>query len=300
MSEVVAQTSNHIPNDKEIKIGTPSVFDGDRKKMKQFIAEVKLYLTCNQGIYDTDTKKICFALSYMKGGTAGDWKMLKIEEYENTFPTWEQFLQSLENAFSAADEAGEARTQLKLLKQTGDADEYISKFQILASKSGIKEDSALIEYFMEGLTPKIVEKMHDREKVPTTIADWYKYAAAYDNNYRRGRAIANRLRGHHDQKKKTDTGRFIPRYTPAPAKDPNAMDVDRLSTDEQKEYMKKGLCFKCGKPGHISKDCPTKAKPQQQPIKSGKDAAARIRALIKELPEDERESAYADLEKEGF
>jgi len=216
-------------DDKEIKIGTPTVFTGDRKETQQFLTEVALYLSCNEAVYNNDKKKICFALSYMKGGTAGDWKLLKIKEYtkpDGAFPTWDAFKESVEQAFSAADEAGDARTQMRLLKQTTDADDYISKFQILASKSGIREDAALIEYFMEGLNPKIVEKMHDRETVPTTIADWYKFAAAYDNNYRRGKAIANRLRGH-DQKKKNDHERkFIPRYVP-PAKDPNAMDVDR-------------------------------------------------------------------------
>ena len=41
-------------------------------------------------------------------------------------------------------------------------------------------------------------------------------------------------------------------------KDPNAMDVDAMSTEQQAEAMKKGLCFGCGKQGHCNADCPDK------------------------------------------
>ena len=42
-------------------------------------------------------------------------------------------------------------------------------------------------------------------------------------------------------------------FTPQ-AKDPNAMDIDRLTIEERNEYIHKGKCFRCGKTGHISRD----------------------------------------------
>jgi hypothetical protein len=40
-----------------------------------------------------------------------------------------------------------------------------------------------------------------------------------------------------------------PRYTPL-VRDPDAMDVDRLTAQEQADHMKKGLCFVCHLSGH--------------------------------------------------
>lgn len=90
-----------------------------------------------------------------------------------------------------------------------------------------------------------------------------------------------------------------------PAKDPNAMDIDRLSVEESKEYMKKGQCFGCGKTGHIKRDCPNKQTRNDVPQKGGKaetkqSLATRIRALMKEADEEEANEAIDELEKEGF
>ncbi|KAJ8579970.1 hypothetical protein M405DRAFT_753838, partial [Rhizopogon salebrosus TDB-379] len=53
-----------------IKLASPSVFDGDRRKAILWLKQVETYLTINEGTYNSDTKKVAFALSYMQKGEA--------------------------------------------------------------------------------------------------------------------------------------------------------------------------------------------------------------------------------------
>ena len=76
---------------------------------------------------------------------------------------------------------------------------------------------------------------------------------------------------------------YTPRkYTFKPRRDPNAMDVDVLTTKERAELMKKGACFRCRAQGHLSRDCPNKGKkiePNKEEKKKawkGKDLAAYV------------------------
>jgi len=72
--------------------------------------------------------------------------------------------------------------------------------------------------------------------------------------------------------------------------DPNAMELDRLSTEEYRKRRAAGLCFKCGKKG-LARDCPRhnevnrtmSNRPQQ-----GQYSRARPgqMAMIESVPED--------------
>jgi len=59
---------------KELRVDTPTPFEGDRSKLRTFLLDCELYLLINQEIYDHDDKKIAFVLSYLTGGDASMWK----------------------------------------------------------------------------------------------------------------------------------------------------------------------------------------------------------------------------------
>ena len=54
-------------------------------------------------------------------------------------------------------------------------------------------------------------------------------------------------------------------------KDPNAMDVDAMSMDEQSQLMKKGACFNCKQVRHLSRDCPNQKTSPNQTKQNEKD-----------------------------
>lgn len=303
----------------ELKLRTPAEFNGDRSKTNEFLLDCKMYLQINEKIYDTHDKKILFIMSYMRGGTAGPWK----EDYFNStmkdnngdFGEYATFLKAVAEAFSPSDAAGDARSKLKTLQMKGGmtADEYVAEFRTAASHSGIKEDAALIEYFMEGIPGKLMEKIAMMEDPPATLEGWQKCASKLDNNYRRAKAISARIRGDKPKdKKKWQYNRNTPaRYTPH--SDPNAMDVDRINLDrlsvqDREEHMKKGLCFECHKSGHRASDHRAGGSNDRTNINStwrktpmkGKETYQKIRGMLAELDDEEKEIALKNMEEEGF
>ena len=88
-------------------------------------------------------------------------------------------------------------------------------------------------------------------------------------------------------------------------KDPNAMDVDAMSIEERNELMKKGACFRCKKPGHLSKDCPTKNKTTGTPQEAQKKMTPRemykyIQSLTAQLNNEEKAEFFKKAKEEGF
>ena len=52
----------------EIKLNQPKPFTGKREDLKKFLQDTNLYLLVNNKVYNTDVKKIVFALSFMNEG----------------------------------------------------------------------------------------------------------------------------------------------------------------------------------------------------------------------------------------
>ena len=93
------------------------------------------------------------------------------------------------------------------------------------------------------------------DTVLTTIQEWYSKAIHFQTQWEWAEEISRR--------NQCPTHSYQP-FTPASTriKDPNAMDVDvvrigKLTPEERKQCIKKGLCFRCHKPGHLSGECPS-------------------------------------------
>ena len=83
-------------------------------------------------------------------------------------------------------------------------------------------------------------------------------------------------------------------------KDPNAMDVDSMTVKQRAEAMKKGLCFRCGKHGHLSKNCPDKTKKdklkkEEKKKWTSKDLQMHVRAPFETMDKEEKKKFEEDF-----
>ncbi|GBE77937.1 hypothetical protein SCP_0108190 [Sparassis crispa] len=242
MATVTMDEGRHHVSQKELGFRKPEIFNGsDRSKLREFINQCKNYMAGNSHVYQEDNQKIAFVLSHMQGGTAGSWAQSFIEmELTNddflSYGSWRDFIASVNKAFGDENIEETARTLLRNIKQG-------------------TQDAGNIEYFKWGLNDPLRQRIYGMESMPKTLDKWYEYASRFDNQWRSAqifkRGATTTTRG---------KGRSVhcPYYS-ASAKDPNAMDVDRvnisrLSPDERQKRMKEGLCFLCGKKGHIAND----------------------------------------------
>ena len=135
-------------------------------------------------------------------------------------------------------------------------EDHVARFKVLLADSGVTEDSpAALDYFQKSIRVPLLKRILDRDNVPETLDEWYRKALKVDNDYHKVQRIIRR-----DVPKK-DEGK--PRWNFRKERDDSAMDVDvitkvykKMTDEERAELMKKGLCFKCKKQGHLSRDCP--------------------------------------------
>src|SRR6202522_323065 len=299
--------SLHSNKMKELRINPPTHFTGNRDDFDNFIQDCTLYLTLNRAVYETDEKKIIFMLSYMTEGTARAWKEAFVRDIINSpindFGSLKQFTDNLKKAFEASDSEGDARAKLRQLKQGKDSvDDYVAQFRILAGKARMTDDAALTEYFMEGINTGILQKIFAQERLPATITEWYERTSRSDSHYRRVQEILGRRCGTSGNAQTTNDMKkpFIPRFT-SKEQDPNAMDVDRLSTNERTEHVAKGQWFKHHEKENLARNS-DEQKPNQkfgQYKKTAKIVLAQIRNIAAGMDAEEKDEVYEDIFEEN-
>jgi hypothetical protein len=84
------------------------------------------------------------------------------------------------------------------------------------------------------------------------------------------------------------------------------MDVDRLTVEERDKLLKEGKCFRCRRTGHRANECPEnkddKKKGKEVPKKkmNGRELHAHVRALFKEMTEEDRDEFLKGAKEAGF
>jgi len=322
---------------KEFTINKPTPFDGDRKEVTSFIQNCQAYLQVNAHIYTTDDSRVAFILSFMNEKEAKRWKQnfyLTITDATTgllVFPAFAAFLTTVKNDFKPANQTRDAEHQIAILRQgKKTAEETITEFRLLSNQAGYANTTSsdhlhLIGKLRSTLNTRLVKQIMLSDTVPTTIDEWAEKAIKIDNNYRQTMEVIERL---NDERK---AGPSKPSKWSTNSnnnnsnsnnnnnswrkkkeeKDPDAMDVDAMSTQKRAYLMKKGACFICEETGHRARDHNDYVKdqddkkgkkPERKEVRAtqkGKQATLKeIHALLNGLSKEDKE-ALVTMQKGG-
>ena len=265
----LSTTPPTAPSKQGKKLKTPTPFSGKREDLRSFLQEVKLYLRGNYQAYPDDEDQILFVLSYMSEGNAKDWKEEFVEVAEQTsiqnntdftLGTFDDLIKQITADFSPFDGARDAIREMKGMKLGNDSiEEHVNKFKMLVTKSRLAKNDAIAEYFRETLPIPLQKEIMRIPEPPKTLDDWYKWAIQLQNNFLIMRNTIGKTKGEDtssSSNKKHDSlpppRRFY--FDRSSQKDPNAMDVDAMTTEKRMALMKKGACFICEGIGHRASD----------------------------------------------
>jgi hypothetical protein len=130
---------------------------------------------------------------------------------------------------------------------------------------------------------------------PKTISDWKERAMNLDHAWRK--TLKKNV--------KTESRPYVPYKKPEQKRDPNAMDINQMSVEEQQDLMKRRACFNCKETGHRAFECPKKGRipagNQRKPWVTPQAAAPTQRQNINfartEEKRDGAEEAYNNVQK---
>ncbi|KJA15045.1 hypothetical protein HYPSUDRAFT_95796, partial [Hypholoma sublateritium FD-334 SS-4] len=165
----------------------PQPFDGSSGKFEEFLSDLRLCFLADPIRFDTDRKRIIFALSYMKGGSAHAWAMNISDRYargEEIWVTWAQFEAALRGRFVMGDRKVEAQEKLRNLRQAGrPAEVFFDEFEAQRPYSGFNDDTCvnLVRY---NLDRRLVDSIYNQNELPTTYIGWRDLAIRKDRQYR--------------------------------------------------------------------------------------------------------------------
>ncbi|KAF9514904.1 hypothetical protein BS47DRAFT_1342512 [Hydnum rufescens UP504] len=218
---------------------------------------------CPPKAADPETK-ILYALSYMQGGSAGDWASnytCAILDGDSPFPGWETFCTHFEAAFEL---------QLHTLKMTQGmtAEEYTMAFEAISGKTGFN-DGALMDVYEHGLLHSLVKKIH-LDTLPMSLQEWKDKATCIDKlwchfNEQHSFSPTNPCQDNHPGTIQpfhppTTTPQTLPTSFHPAAAVPSSSTYEPMDVDsnhcQNNPWQVTGLCWNCNKPGHIARDCP--------------------------------------------
>ena len=266
----VAELSANVNRGSGAKPSKPATYDG-RSDPELWLYGVDLYFAAAS--VTLDFSKISFADALLRDD-ALVWRRTI-----DAPAMWDEWKALIISAFQPINPTETARDRLARLRQTSSVRAYASLFRTVTLLIPAITDDEKKDRFIRGLKPKIMNDI--KVKAPTTFDEAVKLAVRLDSlDTWRPSGVTNTFHpnGRNNFSKTTssvpmelDAISSTPagvRSGPPPLSPPrvihrgiNAINNSRpprkpLTDREREELKKKGVCFKCRKPGHMARACP--------------------------------------------
>lgn len=235
----------------------PPPYDGDPSSCRAFLSQCSLVFALQPRRYVTEESKVAFVITLLKG-RARDWATAVWDARAPFCAMFEDFRAKMTKLFDRSAQGDEAAFQLAQLSQGGrSVTDYFVLFRTLAAACTWNE-AALRARFRDGLDDYIQDEIatHDLPRDFDALVDL---------------ALRVEARLHRSQHRRVSGASWMnegpssdPR-TPLPTTSPEPMQLGRLrlTVEEKRFCLARGLCLYCGKPGHRALQCPLKAPAHQ-------------------------------------
>ena len=178
----------------ELKTALPADFSGKNDDATRWIKAMKAYFTLNSTLYSSDAAKIMTTLNKMSSGRGAPYAKTWYDKMADTSitnskKTFNKFTADFESTFYPFDTQVTTHNKLLALRQTffkeksGETNDrfqqYITDFQNLSMKSGMKEELSLISQFSLRLDQKITSMILSMSPIPTSVKGWIDQAKIF-------------------------------------------------------------------------------------------------------------------------
>ena len=239
--------------DLDFKVGKPEEYDGTPEKLQAFISQCELVFATQTKKFADPRAKILYLFSYCTKGSALAWretlsldqaaflKDLTEDATKNGKEVWDTFIDQMKKTFMSVTLKIESQSKIMKLRQGNRrVEEYNNEFKMLAHTAEVDKTAQLM-FYKQGLKQPIKSKIYESGDIPTDLTTWMKRAIAIDIGWRESQL---------DRPPSTFPNQNRPRNRTMVTQ-----TRPRLSDEEYEKRKKERLCFKCGKPGHMSKSC---------------------------------------------
>lgn len=220
-----------------LKLDVSPYRGGENEPLARWFVELDAAIAARQ--LRDPSQQVLFAMSKLSG-RAKSWAYGKRLADPNCFPSYDHFKAELKIAFEPPQGEFRARTEfLKLRQGRHDLHEYAQQARYLVS-SVVEQPidvATQVVTFLNGLNDGPVRKQLFRE-YPKTLDEAINRALEEEFSVKQAK-----LHGP------------VPRPTQSANDGPEPMDLSYASTSGNVRPRGNGKCFRCGKPGHIARNC---------------------------------------------